>query len=442
MTESVWVGADALAPLVFRGGRSFGASGESGANVSVDFPRPGTVAGALRAAIADVLKLDMADAHSHARLIRDVSIRGPFLASSLVGDANPQRVYLPKPADSLYVAVSSYGTERCEVRALQPAPQLRDAARMPFGLLPLALIDGSDKLAAPQKPLNGPAFWSAETLREWLVFGEVSKSPELDTVGVGDDFAKGPTRSLRTHVKIQAASRAGHDEHLFQTSGLDFSSPRGAAAWANSRWVLVAHIESRLSDSEVALAKGLDRLDYRMGADGRGVTLRVLPTPPPTGGSFAARTSDDPFATAFDSDYGNSVVEAVLADKQFRLVLITPGLFSGGAFPAWLQSSSEGCLEGELPGTGCRVRLLAASVERWEPYSGWSMETRQAKAVRRVVPAGATYWFKTLSVADPKTAEKAIRTWRGRPCSGEDLIDRDGWGLSLLGCVARKEQGE
>jgi len=107
-------------------------------------------------------------------------------------------------------------------------------------------------------------------------------------------------------------------------------------------------------------------------------------------------------------------------------VLATPGIFSRGWRPGWLDDSF--C--GQIPGTGLKVRLLGACVEQWRPISGWGLEKGSAgpKPVRRMVPAGSVYFFEVLH----GTASCLPDVWLKSVC--DEMQDRkDGFGLALWG---------
>lgn len=89
---------DPKAPLLFGDGRPFGATECA---ETLPFPLPSTVAGAMRTAYAE--QRGMAFAGSRETLL-SLPIAGPLLASRSL--ANPQgdlEVYLPKPADAVYL---------------------------------------------------------------------------------------------------------------------------------------------------------------------------------------------------------------------------------------------------------------------------------------------------------------------------------------------------
>ena len=92
----------------------------------------------------------------------------------------------------------------------------------------------------------------------------------------------------------------------------------------------------------------------RLGGDGRGAVVRFV-TPPPISPDWAR----------------------IETEGRFRLMLTTPGLFSGGWRPE------------DVPAT-----LVAASVNRAETVSGWDLVTNKPKPAQRVAPTGSVYWFE------------------------------------------------
>ena len=76
-----------------------------------------------------------------------------------------------------------------------------------------------------------------------------------------------------------------------------------------------------------------------------------------------------------------------------------------------------------------RLRLRAAAVERWQPHSGWDLARRQPRPTRKLVPAGATYWFDVLGACD---REALAALWLTSVCDKpQDRLD--GFGLALPG---------
>ena len=78
-------------------------------------------------------------------------------------------------------------------------------------------------------------------------------------------------------------------------------------------------------------------------------------------------------------------------------------------------------------GCGVRLQLVAAAVERWQPHSGWDLLKKEPRQTRKLVSAGATYWFRLL---EPTTPEALAGLWLASLCDHEQ-DRRDGFGLAL-----------
>jgi CRISPR-associated protein Cmr3 len=113
-------------------------------------------------------------------------------------------------------------------------------------------------------------------------------------------------------------------------------------------------------------------------------------------------------------------------------MFVTPALFDGGWLPAWLDGMPIIDSPPEL--SGIKLRLCAAALERWQPFSGWELRTLdghkggKARAVRRLVPAGSVYWFEVLE----GDAEALRKLWLA-PLSDRAQDRLDGFGLTIPG---------
>lgn len=115
--------------------------------------------------------------------------------------------------------------------------------------------------------------------------------------------------------------------------------------------------------------------------------------------------------------------------SQIRMILATPAIFSQGWLPGWLKKTDNG-LEGRPPGApeDVTLRLVSACVDRWKPLSGWSLETRGPKPIRRMVPAGSVYFFTIQG----KAGEFVNNFWF-KPVCDDEQDNRDGFGLACWG---------
>lgn len=375
-------------PLMFRDGRPFGAADRA---ETLAFPLPSTVAGALRTAHGERLRMDYS---KDAQKLLEKEVRGPILARRDL-TADRWETFFPKPANALYL-VDENGNKRLH----RLVPQAKDQAGaegcdLPDDHLWPVLLRGSEK----GKPGGGPAFWSFERTCQWLKGGDL-QGISVDALG-----ADALPVDQRTHVAIDEESRTNRAGQLYQTSGLDFGPRRiqlvrgKHVGWEQQEYGLVANADLDCPDV------------YRtVGGEARLARIR-----------------------RGDGVWPECPEDILSGDKWLVLVLATPAIFAEGWRPGWLDSST---LEGTPPGvTGLRLRLKAAAVDRWRPVSGWDLAARggkgAARAVRRMVPAGAVYWFEIVESSSPPP-EIAKALWL-KPVSDHEQDRRDGFGLVLVG---------
>jgi len=142
----------------------------------------------------------------------------------------------------------------------------------------------------------------------------------------------------------------------------------------------------------------------RLGGDGRGAAFRVV----------EAKLPEIPF-------------DKIVVAGRFRLVLTTPGLFSGILPPRVTKRENDYILD--LSGT--TARLVCAIIPGYEVVSGWNLVTSRPKNAERAVPAGAVYWFDRFE-GDPK----ALEAWVSHGLWGEPInaVRRaEGYNCGVLG---------
>lgn len=115
------------------------------------------------------------------------------------------------------------------------------------------------------------------------------------------------------------------------------------------------------------------------------------------------------------------------------MILVTPAIFSEGWLPGWINCHG-GSLVGSPPlenRANMELRLISASMDRWKPISGWSLERPRPgpKPIRRLVPAGSVYFFEVLS----GDAEDIVKKLWLRSVCDDDQDRRDGFGLAIWG---------
>ena len=364
-TSSTVVSLDPLAPIIVRSARPM--VGRSDADPA-RFPPPSTTAGCLRTAWA------RATGRPFGPDLAELTVAGPLLLT------RADEVLAPKPADVLYFG---HGDEaRC--RRAEPRPfEAGAGADLPGGLLPVQLTAPDDG-----KPEPGPAWWGWDDL---LAFrrGEQVSYRKLSENGWA------PEGDRRTHVAIDPRTRAADRGRLFQTEGLDLDAPdRSSGSSAGGLRLLVRCGE--------ALGKTL----VHLGGKRRLAALqpeaeRTWPASPP--------------------GWLNGIGDA----GGLCLTLLTPGIFSAGYRPGWLDDET---LIGSPPtAPRLRLQLRAVAVDRWQPHSGWDLARRRPRATRKLAGAGATYWFRILGEADPDLLDAL---WLAS-ISDLEQDRRDGFGLAL-----------
>lgn len=366
-----------MAPLICRSGRPF--DDQAGVD-SARFPPPSTVAGCLRTAWARETGQDFG-AH-----LMQLPVEGPILA-------RPDRVgglclYAPRPADALYYGK---GKEARCVRA-EPKPFAPGCgADLPDGLLPVQLTESPDG-----KETKGPAWWAWDDL---LAF---RRQEPLSHAQLQEGGWSPPAGDRRTHVAIERGTQAAKTGQLFQTEGLDFAPPDGMKDDPSSDLRLLVRAGVPLSAAMAHLGgeRRLARIEPRETAS--------WPEPPKGWFQDIARAGG------------------------VSLTLLTPVLFSAGYRPGWLHGTDRndppGRLSGSPPGMpGLTLELRAAALGRWQPHSGWDLAEQKPRAGRKLVPAGAVYWFSLLG--DPSEEDLAA-LWLASICDhAQDR--RDGFGVAL-----------
>ncbi|MFZ4538550.1 type III-B CRISPR module-associated Cmr3 family protein [Propionivibrio sp.] len=363
---------EALAPLVFRSGKPFGAqAGVDGAA----FPLPSSLAGLLRTLYADQQKAEFSED------LRKIPVAGPLLARR---DADGKtRPLAPRPADALYL--KDGGLTR--VVRLSPGPLPQDTGcDLREDLLPLRMTERLDG-----KPVPGPQFWPLDRLMEWGA-GVTVEFRTLETEGLGALAAE-----ERTHVALDDTTLASDDGRLFQTGGIDLAPCQEAGTWQQHDLVFLARTEIKLN-STLATFGGERRLSRLHGR-----------------------------ATGGWPGHPGDLEAKILAAKGLRLSLATPAIFAEGHLPGWLDQKT---LVGSPPACpALSLKLRAVAVERWLPVSGWDLAKHQPRAMRKAVAAGAVYWFELLNVPAPGFLDTL---WL-KPVSDHAQDRLDGFGLALPG---------
>ncbi len=367
------------APLVFRSGKPFGEGSRDGAN----FPWPSSLAGLMRTVHWDAHHATEPPTQASCNDLLQLASVGPFLAKREQGKLTPMFV---KPADALYLLKDEQAdaTEKMVYRLLPGECETDCGCDLPQGIKPVV----AEQSAPKAKPQDGPAYWTLEQLLAWRC-GNPIAFPDKHSYHL----------EQRTHVAIDGKTLAADAGRIFQTEGLDFSARRKdksgtqqARGFEKFDWVFLARSAVNVASQMVTFG-GERRLSW----------LQSL-------------TDSNPLALP------DTHRKTLQASRKISLTLVTPALFTQGWQPNWLGN--------EVPGIpGLKLKLVAAAVERWQSISGWDLLNKQAKAARKAVAAGATYWFE---VEGEPPADWVDKLWLA-PISDNEQDRRDGFGIVIPG---------
>ena len=199
-----------------------------------------------------------------------------------------------------------------------------------------------------------------------------------------------PAGERRTHVAIDRLTGAADAGKLFQTEGMDFAARAGDDSVVSTR--LLVRFEKDLGETLVHLG-GERRLAALY------LEKKTTWPEPPEGWLDKIRDSGG-----------------------LCLTLLTPGIFSAGYRPGWLNAN----LTGSPPtASGLKLQLRAVAIDRWQPHSGWDLVKQQPRPTRKLAGAGTTYWFRINGGSGDLDS-----LWLTN-VSDCDQDRRDGFGLAL-----------
>ncbi len=384
-------------PIVSRDGRPFGL-GAGTRMRSAGWPLPSMVAGSFRTALAKAAEKDFSTAN--AELLRQVSVCGLFPAAVPKDGASPT-LYLPAPLDAVGAP------EKTIIRSRPEALTDGEGCDFPHpNLLPVLLDSHGANPAFKPEPV--PAWWPVDQYAQWLA---------ADAIKFDQRFLGTPKTDARTHVKISSETGAAGDGDLFSTTSLVLSR---LPVWGSKsenfgdRYRPISLISRAGAATDPALQTALGTLNIisPLGGERRGAHWKA---------------SAENLNSLWQCP--NIIADKLATAKRIRMVLATPAIFTHGWRPGWLDND----LIGTVPGTTVNVKLVAYAGKRWHAVSGWSLanlpgQPRGPKPVRRLVPAGAVFFFECVGTSPTGLAGRWLES-----VADEEQDQRDGFGLATWG---------
>ncbi len=355
MTQYYFV--EPLDILMIHGNKSFGQAGQHGEVVMP--PWPSLFAGAFRSALLgeDGDKLAQFVAVASDRKLKEQDKQARI--RPLLGEALFASLGTPDSPGAFRLTWLSLATSRSGDGGIDPAiPLPADLAAFDdpdvaplVSLHPASLPTGSSASAElPLTPLLPIAKQIKPEPGRWL--NGLGLSQHLAAQSPGSTITTGELykRETRLGIALNANSRTAENGALYTTEAVSFCPGAGFLVGLEGCQGLLPE-------------NGL----LRLGGDGKAARYsRVDSFTPPT-------------------------PPAIKPEGTFRLILASPGIFSGGWLPERVTNQSDGSYR--LNGDGFSARLVSAAVGRHDVVSGWDLVHWQPKTAQRVAPAGSVYWF-------------------------------------------------
>lgn len=388
-------------PLIVRDGRPFGPDPGARAS-SLPFPFPSTTAGGIRtrAALDDNGLFKFPNDQEQLNRLKQLRVRGPLLVQLAAegSDIASNQWLVPAPRDALLFPAEPAATGEPSALLQQLVPlQLPQDAQTDFDQRELMLVGQSSY--DERKPLNeAPRYWYWKTFQTWLgnpssFNGAVQRLSDLGQTG--------PLREQRLHVSIDADKEVAKDGMLFETSGLEFTTPGKG--------------EQRLKNAQrLALAVAVDDSEQFTpcaGLAGFGGERRIV--------SWRKSSADLPPCPS-------GLEQTIVTNKACRVFLLTPACFEEGYRPGWLLK--------EAAKYAVAAALKAIAIQRPQVVSGWDLALRKPKPSRRLAPAG-TVLFLSLQGSDTAISDWVKSIWMQCISDNDEngQARNDGFGLVVLG---------
>lgn len=394
-------------PVIVRDARPFG---EGARMKSLPWPYPSVLAGSVRTMLGKQMPEEFSPRIVQA--LKEISISGPLPSIRITENGRPiAKLYLPAPRDILKEERSDGSFQ---YHAIRPCHlEESEGCTLPCpGIIPTMI---STSAGSEFKPAEIPPFWSIETMTKWLADPSGSSFSLPDSSDTKDPKTlEFPEKDSRIHVGIKPELGSSQDGMLFETVGLD------CVRKGNGPDIeIAAKIEST---GEIIPNTTTQECFHPFGGERRLSSWQTVP-------GHVGWECPEKIQTTFRSQ---STV------THIRMVLATPAIFSEGWLPGWLKMTETG-LTGRPPGTSedVTLQLVSACVGRWLPLSGWSLETRGPKPIKRMVSAGSVYFFILNG-----NAEDFVKKFWLKPVCDETQDNRDGFGLACWGIWESKTTGK
>lgn len=398
--------------LFVRGNLAFGDSGEHGASLMP--PPPSLFAGAFRSAL----------------LGKDAAQMTAFLQQGQCSDAAlAQALGTPaQPGDFCITWLSMAGESGVGIDSANSNAALEPISPLPADLTllgnhfatlqPRAHFSGVQSagdlplratlVSAKQEKPKGGVFLRGKGLAQHLQGQAAAQMDKAHSVESKHIYQRDP----RLGIGLNADARTAEEGQIYTTEGFAFSpahaSPSAAAGNATSKADAPLFTSTGFLVGIQGVANLLPNTGLlRLGGDGRSAQYRKV--------AFTAP----------------KVANVPGANKQFRLLLQTPALFSQGWLPEGVTQHDDGSYR--LQVDGFSARLACAALGRREVVSGWDLYQWAPKPAQAAAPAGSVYWFDEFTGDAGKLAAWVAKgLWPDDLSPNQQMRRAEGYNRALL----------
>ena len=396
-----WFFVEPLDILTFRGNRMFGDEGTFGETSVV--PPPSVLAGAFRSLLFSQLDLeqqrDFQDGKQPKCTVGEqlgtpespgtFKLRWLSLGRIQRDGSNNGRIELlvATPSDVALVKEHDEQAEVAKVAGLVSPPS--------GVVMSSAITEQLSMLVMSGRTKTSSGFISSQGYGNYL-----NGHSNIDTVPSNDIYSY----DTRVGIGLDLDTRTAQESMLYSAMFLRLNNSGGY-----STGYVVG-----ITGAEALPKQGF----LRLGGDGKAVSYKEVTLTRPTG------------------DYSQ-----MAESKCFKIVLLTPGIFSNGWLPELFRKDDGGswCISFN----GLEAQLISLSLPRPDTVSGWDMHTRRPKAAVRAAAAGSVYYMKLL-----KGNEDSLRNLDNYLTKNtlvdpvtEPIRNIEGFGIAQLGVVSCQATG-
>lgn len=341
--------------LFLRGNLAFGDSGEHGSGLMP--PPPSLFAGAFRSALLGQNAAQLAAFVDSGRCTDPALAQclgtptepGDFALTWLSLAGEPSVGAAPQAIAALPADLLQLGSAFCKLE-----PRALAAGVHASGELPLR----ATLVSAKQEKPAGGMYLRGQGLQQHLR-GQVPEHAQ--SIAAKHLYQRDP----RLGIGLNPDAHTAEEGLIYTTEGYAFGSACSQREDPRE-FTSTGFLVGLQGVAGLLPAQGL----LRLGGDGRSAQYRQVSFAPPAAGHTLG------------------------SQRQFRLLLQTPALFSQGWLPEGVHRQEDGVYR--LRGNGFDARLACAALGRRDIVSGWDLHAWAPKPAQAAAPAGSVYWFDQL----------------------------------------------